>query len=208
MLNLTELPIVDLDPELTLIDGPFGKSIEHPLVKEVFYAKEMNHLYNEQLRLRKDKCQEALRKKDWHGYIWWHERPYRFNAFREVRQNMTDQEYWEVLREVWTDSENIWQNQQLWEECLLVPRPNEHFFMTAEEKEYLDSLPEVITIHRGYQRTPKGFSYSLSKTKARWFANRFSKQGKVKSIRVRKSEVFAFVDSRSEKEIIYLGGKS
>jgi hypothetical protein len=79
--------------------------------------------------------------------------------------------------------------------------------MTAEEKEYLSSLPEVLTLHRGYNKSPKGFSFSLSKTKARWFANRFSQKGKVKTIKVRKSEVFAFVDSRNEKEVIYLGGR-
>lgn len=206
MLNLNELPKVDLNPELVLIPGPFGQQIEHPLVKEVMYVPDFNHIYNEQLRLRKEKCQEALQARNWHGYIGWHERAYRLNALLEVHRNMSDQEYWEAVREYWVDSENIWQNQKAWEELLLSHRPNEHLFMTKEEKEYLDSLPEVITIHRGYRKTPKGFSYSLSKTKATWFANRFGKNGKVKTIKVRKSEVFAFVDSRNEKEIIYLGG--
>lgn len=203
-MNLNELPKVPLDPELVLVPGPLGMMIDHPLVKEIMYYEPFNYSYNEQLRLKKEKTAEALTKKDWHGFIWWHERPYRLNAFLKVMNQMSHEQYWETLREVWTDSENIWQNQSTWEELLLAPIKGQEYFMTAEERAYLASLPEVLTIHRGYNKSPRGFSYSLSKTKARWFANRFNQQGKIKTIRVKKSEVFAYVDSRNEKEIIYL----
>ena len=195
----------ELNPilQLCLVDGPFGMSIEHPLIKEIFYNEQFNALYNEQFKRKTEELKKCLDEKNYHSYIFWHERPYRLQAFTKIMSLMEPATYWELLRDVWIDSENIFQNFKLWKKLLTAKVSSKESFMNAEEKEHLASLPDVITIHRGYRTSPKGFSYTLDLAKAHWFADRFSKNGKVKTIQINKSQVFAYLKSRNEQEIIY-----
>jgi hypothetical protein len=197
----------DLDPELfvCLTDGPFGQAIQHPLLQEIFYVPQHNALYNEQLKLKKEKANKALSEGDFNAYVFWHERPYRLWAFKKVYKQIADHKtYWELLGSIWIDSENIWQNIKDWKKFLTADRPNKECFMTPEDLSAFNALPDFLTIHRGYDKSPNGMSYSLSKTKATWFANRFGRKGKVKTIKVEKSKVFAFLNGRNEKEVIVL----
>lgn len=178
--------------------------ISHPLVQTVFYAPQMNHILNQQFIHKKEALEYALEKQDWSHYVWLHERPYRFQAVREIQENMDRKDFWRILGSVWTDSENIWQNLEEWKE--IFEKDNlSHHFMSEKDRKYLKSLPDKVTIYRGYHSNNKyGLSYSLSKTTAEWFANRFNAKGKVYKRIVSKSEIFAFLSSRNEQEIIVL----
>jgi hypothetical protein len=197
----------ELAPELyvCLMDGPFGQAIQHPLVQEIFYTPQHNALYNEQLKQKQEACDKCLAEGDFHAYVFWHERPYRLWAFNKIRNRITEPKtYWGLLGSIWIDSENIWQNIKDWKKLLTAQVPNKEYFMSDEDRLELANLPDFLTIHRGYDKSPNGMSYSLSKTKATWFANRFGKQGKVKTIKIDKSKVFAYLGGRNEKEVIVL----
>ena len=77
--------------------------------------------------------------------------------------------------------------------------------MTEDERKVLSNLPDFITIYRGYTpgKNKQGISWTLDKDKANWFANRFSSNGKVRRKQISKRDVFAFLDGRNEKEIIF-----
>ena len=81
--------------------------------------------------------------------------------------------------------------------------------MNASERRYFSKLPEEFKIYRGYQsgRNKNGFSYSIDENIAKWFSSRFSDNVQVKEITVKKEDVFAYLSSRNEKEIIYLKNK-
>jgi hypothetical protein len=200
----------DLHPELQarMFDGPMGKRISHPFVQEIFYAPEMNALYNKQFEAKSHAATVALAAKDYAKFIVFHEKPYRLDAFSIVQSDMSDAMYWDTLSDLWIESENIWQNLRAWKGYLRSERSHREQFMSAEDRRVFASLPVVLDIYRGHQgRNTKGISYTLSKEKAEWFANRFKSSkaaGQVKHRRVAKRDCFAYLGGRGEQEIIIL----
>ena len=53
-------------------------------------------------------------------------------------------------------------------------------------------------------KNKSGYSYTLNKEKAKWFANRFGNNGLVETRTINKSDVFAYTNQRGENEIIIL----
>ena len=80
------------------------------------------------------------------------------------------------------------------------------YFMSKEDRKYFDSLPEQVVVYRGYLqgKNKTGFSYTLNKERAEWFANRFSGDGKVYERTVRKDKIVAYTNRRDEQEVIIL----
>lgn len=199
----------ELLPELkrySYKDDRIGFVIKHPLVFSIMHHEMMNAMMNESFRVKTKACEEALQKKDFAKYVFLHERPFRFEAFSAVASSMKDKEYWELLSEVWIDSENLWQNLPQWKKLLKSTRKGREHFMSAEERKFLKELPEVVTIYRGYQtgKNKGGLSYTWDEAKAKWFSTRLSKTGEVHVRTVKREKIFAYLDGRNESEIIVL----
>ena len=198
----------DLDPELEKYlykDARLGDMIKHPLVFSIMHSSVMNSIINRQLKQKKAALEQAVNSKNFESVIFLHEKPYRLNAFLDVMTSMTDKEYWKLLGEVWTNSENVWQSLQTWKILFNSSRSGKNNIMTAEELKVFKKLPNKVTAYRGY--TPKnknGLSYSLDKKTAEWFANRFHENGKVKTIEVPKSKIIAYFSGRNEEEVIVI----
>lgn len=82
---------------------------------------------------------------------------------------------------------------------------NKDCFMSEEELEILESLPDDIEIFRGSQldEPTDGFCWSLSKDVAEWFANRFEPENPVVyTAHVSKKDVLAYIDAAQEQEIV------
>lgn len=186
--------------------GPFGKMIGHPFVHEPMYIPAMNAMYNRQFLAKKEAAKKAVDEKNWHTYVWLHERPYRLEAFMDIHDDVDDKNYWELLHDIWIDSENIWQYLDAWKMLLKSERSGKGHFMDEDEKNKFESIPETVTVYRGHQKHNKdGLSYTLSKSKAEWFAGRFRKnEAQVKQITVQKSQIFAYVERGDEQEVIVL----
>lgn len=201
----TQEPLCDELQACYSDDGRFPM-VRHPLVYSVPHNDSQNALLNFQLQEKKREVSKMMDEQDYVGYVFIHEKPYRFNAFKEVMEHMQDDMYWEILSDVWTNSENIWQNIDEWKSLLSSDRKGKAAFMSKEERAIYNALPDKVTAYRGYQPALNmaGLSYSLSKDKAEWFANRYSKKGKVIKVTVPKKKVFAYLDGRNEKEIIIL----
>jgi len=185
-----------------------GEMISHPLVQSIFYIPQQNAMYNAQLKAKKEALAQASKSQRWSEYLWLYERPYRFDAFKGIASKLEPNEYWDTLSMLWSDSENIWQNLNGWKQLLNAKIPKRHLMMSSHEEHYFKNfIPDMVEIHRGYQegKNKHGFSFSLDKKKALWFANRFNKGGKVLTLTVPKKDLVAYIDSRGEKEIIYLG---
>lgn len=196
----------DLHPDLVpyIENSAFGKSLKHPLVFQIFYTPDLNSICNEAYRTKKEYINKAKEEKDWHRYIWMHERPYRMERSIHVSHDLKDDEYWSLLGSIWSDSENLWQYGTILGMLLSDPRPGRDGMMDDEEKKFLESLPEEFTIYRGHQvKNRLGYSWTLSYWRAKWFAQRFQnkRQGVVKA-RIKKSDVVAVLLGRNEFEIV------
>jgi hypothetical protein len=89
-------------------------------------------------------------------------------------------------------------------------RSGSKYFMMPDERRYLAALPGSITVYRGYQgkHQAKGLSWTLDKERAEWFARRWGGLldlgylSYVAERTVGKKDIFAYINSRQEQEII------
>lgn len=200
----------ELLPELkvSIIDGGLfnRKSIQHPLVIGDI-GMQPNSYYNKQLIRKQERLKEFENDKNFESYLFLIEKPFRVTFFSDlVKQNKIkrlSKKYWKILSFLWTNSENIFQNKELWDD-LLKDKTNSHFFMSKKDLNFFNSLENEFMVYRGYTHWENGYSYSLDKERAIMFAKRFGQKGKVKEMLVKKEDVFAYTNSREENEIIIL----
>lgn len=202
----------DLHPELQAHFGYLADTgvpcIKHPLIYSIFHVDNLNALTNKRFELIKANVESALKENDISTYVFLHERPYRLIAFNKaisfLNLKISNKDYWELLGSIWTDTENSWESSDLWKRHFSSDRPCSEYLMDKQERKAFKNLPDKLTIYRGYvpNQNEEGLSYTLDKSTAEWFANRFSKNGKVIKRVVNKSDVLAYFTGRNEDEIL------
>lgn len=197
----------DLDPELELYlsDEVNGfRHLQHPMVYSVCHNEAMNALINYRYKMIKERIQKAIDAEQWAKIPFMYERPYRVNVFSEYKDMYTPKQYWQLLSEVYIDTENLNQNIKLWYDLLFsedIPEKS-RYFMNTGERLALKELPEVLTIYRGCSDKHTGYSWTLDRETAKWFANRFNKAGLVLTGTVEKKDCLGLLLGRNEKEIV------
>lgn len=199
----------DLEPYLEE-DGPLGPMLRHPLVYEIICPPMRYAWCNERYRVKLEYCEKAIEEQKWSSYLYMHERPYRLDAFEHIEGFLLPDEYWDLLGGIWTDSENIRQNEARWRRCLTAEIEGREHMMSEEEQAALaHDYDDVIPVFRGfsYRGRERGLSWTANSVVAKWFARRFARDGEpqyVASGHVNKSDVLAFFDGRSEYEMVVL----
>lgn len=206
----------DLDPELEPYleeDGALGMPmIRHPLVYSIAHHEQLNALVNRQLKAKLEELDRAVAERNYTRFVYLHERPYRIDAFGKLLAfcDVNDHEYWTLLGDIWTDSENVWQNIELWRRYLSSDRPYRTDMMGMEEINCLyQDLDDTVTIYRGYTErgTAMGLSWTVNHITAKWFARRLSQPDEklyLATGQVDRTDVLAYFDGRSETEVVVL----
>lgn len=118
---------------------------------------------------------DALRLRDWQGFLALFGSHERLCAFEQVSGDMDDAQFWANLRDVWSGAEFMAPDLDRWERLLFSSRPcaGAAAMMDAEERARLAKLPDRLTIYRGQQRETDrlGFSWTLNRERAAWFAS-------------------------------------
>lgn len=111
----------DLHPDLVpyLVVENKIPYLKHPLLYVIMPSEAMYASYNKRYEVIKSMIAKSMEEEDFEGYVFHHERPYRVEAFMDIESNLSDKRYWSLLGEVWTDSENTWQNIDEWNELLV-----------------------------------------------------------------------------------------
>ncbi|MBV8324661.1 MAG: hypothetical protein JO049_28800, partial [Hyphomicrobiales bacterium] len=112
-----------------------------------------------------------------------------------------------MVGNVWTDSENVFQNIGEWKRVWSHNPALREFCMEEGEREALAALPDGLTVWRGTarQRSIRGLSWTLDRDKAIWFAKRFPMRRRAPRLVegfVHKRHVLAYFWERKEKEIV------
>ncbi len=96
------------------------------------------------------------------------------NAWIYLPGHPSDRDYWECFRYVFTSIENI--QKSFWLMMAKSTRPGkEKWLMNKEDREFLASLPDVVTVHRGCSvNNVNNLCWTTDLTLAQWFANRFN----------------------------------
>ena len=198
----------ELLPELAecVVDTPkLGEFICHPLVHT--WRMGPDALFNLQYRQKVEALAKARAMCKWHTVVFLHERPYRVEAFMEIAYLLDDEEWWELFGSVWTDSENMHQHIEEWRNLMDNAPPGDP--MDDDERQVYEGLPDSITVYRGTAADDgmgSGFSWTLERERAEWFAHRFAEiregEAQVYTGTVKKVDVVAYFAGRGEAEIV------
>jgi hypothetical protein len=196
-------------------DGPLGhhQCLRHPLVYSVLHHPQLNALVNAQYAAKKEALREYKRRRQWHSYVFTYERPYRLEAFAWICHHMGDRSYWDLLGNVWTDTENIWQCREQWRECLSAERKYRSHMMSVDERAALahDIDAKDGTIYRGFCKdgAERGMSWTTNSIVAKFFARRLAgaeDTPRVATGKVDRRDIIAYFEGRSEHEVVVLPG--
>jgi hypothetical protein len=198
--------IVPLHPDLVpyIQRRSIGVVIHHPLVISIMHSDFLNKGVNLTYLLKKESLENAIAEKNWHYYVFLHERPYRYEALLEIRKNLKGKAFWDLVSAVWIDSENIHQHVGDWIDLWSVKEKSRQSVMNKEERKFLKELPETFSVWRGtgHADVVDGLSWTLDRNKAIWFAGRFSKSRYLAEGTVKKKDVVAYFARRNEQEIV------
>lgn len=199
LLPILAASVVELDSGMTFI--------KHPFVNDLYFGPAMHARYNAQFEYKREATAKAKAERRWHSYVFLTERPWRFERLIEIADEMTDEEFWTLVSDVWQDSENIRENQEDWDELLRSERPGRAAMMTDEERSELEALPSIVTVYQGHTaERDDGWSWTTRRETAEWFARRFASfeddVAMVTTGRIRKEDVLAYLLGRGEFEIL------
>ena len=214
----------DLVPELQMCfdpNGGFGGGggIYHPLLHEVTYIDVLNPIYNARFEARKHFMLEALdtallsdTADEWYPVLHLIDNPYKLSLLEVFAPVISSSAYWEVLADVWTEVENHWQClntiKRLWHMTGHVKDGYYETMFNSDELKVWQTLPnESMTVYRGYTHPTarRGWSWTFSPAKARWFAERFARQDNPQRVvrgEVARKDILAFFDRRGEREVV------
>lgn len=186
-------------------------TLSHPLVVMVMFAPPMHRMANNMLVQKQELLDEAEREGDWAKALVLYERPYRLDAFCQYEELMDNEQYWQLLGQIWTDSENIFQAREQWTELLHSDRPGRsEGLMEEDERQRLCELPDRVEIYRGFchRDGEKGLSWTLSRERAEWFAHRLRRESdpppRLVVAEARREDILALFTRRSEDEVVIL----
>lgn len=187
--------------------------LRSPLLYAVPYFEQLNALYNAQHEAKQSAANKAWVREDYEQYVALHEKPYRALALlRVLRQSrIAPRRYFELLGDVWMQIENVHQtSDRTWEELFTGPKgatlAAQRAMMSKRERELLDAMPKRFVVYRGTREQfseSGGWSWSLSRKVATWFARRFKNPDAVVLFaHVNRSDALAYLTGRSEQEVI------
>jgi hypothetical protein len=154
---------------------------------------------------------EAVKERDWEWFVWLHERPHRLDAVLRLIEEfgVSGKQLWPVVGHVWSDTESVRQNFDLWRDIWLMDDADRPMVMSDEERSALAALPQRFEIWRGvnHEDAVRGYSWTLNRERAIWYADRFADGERLPLLAsgsVKKADVLSHFLRRDEVEIVVL----
>jgi hypothetical protein len=184
---------------------------QHPLFISRIYSLDHCAYIHQMLDDRQEILRGYEEQGDFQQAVMTHEKPFRMQVLTEYEHRMSDAVFWKTFADAWTDSENLWQDAEMIDRMLSSPRPHREETMTLEERRALETMPDTLTIYRGFsgKGTLRGWSWTTDREKGEWFARRPTGPQQpaptdptLVEATVRKSDVIAYFAGRNESEIV------
>jgi len=198
-----ELLHEDLEPYIEN-SKDLGQILRHPLCYSVPYSSIFNPMLNKQYEWKLKTIEKCVAKRDFETTVFMYERPYRTGAFFQYLPDMGYTEALSTARNVWVDSEDIFNSKKQWVRFFNDINGSFDSFIGLDNLDLFQCLPETFKVYRG--GTSQGLSWTLNKEKAKWFAKRHNSLYKTPnewfSMDVLKKDVVGYIGDRDEDEII------
>jgi len=232
---VNEFKIEDLD-YYVIDYGSGMRFIKHPLVNEIiigdldekipedfkkailpkgYDAETFGEAYVVKINYKQELLNEAINQENWDEVYMLLSKPYRLSWLEENYDLITDEkEYYEFLKDAYIDSEFPMSGFYEYEDLLKLfwHKNYPKLMMDKDELAFYNQLPNELTIWRGIRVEDEldeeniGFSFTLDKEKAEWFAKRFSQDGRgtpmLIEAKVKKDKILSVFLNRGEEEVL------
>ncbi len=120
----------------------------------------------------------------------------RLEYFEEIKEKLSDDLYWTVLRALWIDDGIC---SERWKKLMYAGRKRRHKIMKSSDRQALKKMPKVMPVYRACneKEEEKNFNWTLDPNIAAKFHKKYIAIRKIK-----KSDIYAYFNSRKEQEII------
>lgn len=133
-------------------------------------------------------------------------KPYLLTFFKYTKDFLSNEDYSEFLSTVWTYTEypNNDTNVSTRELLSYFNKSDKNILMSKDELEAYNKLDDLIAVYRGVKpgAKVKALSWTTDKKVAKWFADRYEKNGKVYKAVIDKKDVLAYFLNRNEYEVV------
>lgn len=133
-------------------------------------------------------------------------KPYLLTFFKYTKDFLSNEDYSEFLSTVWTYTEypNNDTNVTTRELVSYFKKSDKNILMSNDELEAYNKLDDLVTVYRGVKpgAKVKALSWTTDKKVAKWFADRYEKNGKVYMAVIDKKDVLAYFLGRNEYEVV------
>ena len=133
---------------------------------------------------------------------------YALTFIKYAKDGLSAAEFSEILADAWIKAEapNMDVNVSKTELVGLFNQADKQSLMTEDEQKRFADLTETVTVYRGVTsynaKNVRALSWTLDRSKAEWFAHRFSEDGKVYQAQINKADILAIFTSRNESEVV------
>lgn len=183
--------------------------IQHPVydtILQIIDGKPFNLLedINAFKKLQQKTVDSIFRKKTALGVLFMIRASYRLTFFKYCKNDLSEEDYSNLLMEAWLTEENPMSdvNVSMKELLSYFKKANKEIMMCSKDLAAYNTFPDKVTIYRGVKEPKLGMSWTLSKSKAEWFATRFSDTGYIFQAIANKSDILCYTNDRNEKEVI------
>lgn len=136
--------------------------------------------FRKQMAYKLESLREYAREGKWESYVWFYERPWRVHVLAQlVRDKVLDpMTNPGLLMQLWLDTEYPHQALTDWQELFdMIDVETLNTTLDDDEQRARDALKPIVTLYRGItgqylKMASMGFSWTLNRDKAVWFARR------------------------------------
>ena len=120
---------------------------------------------------------------------------YRLTLFKYSCEYMGEADFKDILLYSWQSSEFPSHD---------VNVTKQEYIKWFKRLNYKSAFPEIVTVYRGVRKCGKmGISWTLSKDKAIWFAQRYNKdEGIVYKAKIKSKDILYYIDSNEQEVIV------
>lgn len=207
--SLLRIPILETEYSPIIISHPFAKcgivtllDGEDFVQLDITKSKESLKKWQVQMEKQIDESNNV------HFVYYLFNDSYRLMFFDEVSNFLSNEDFSVLLGESWVSSEyaNLDANVSKKQMLKHFQNADKTLMMNESELETFNELDDTITVYRGVgsinKNNIKALSWTTSFGKAKWFAERWGKSGKIYAATIDKENIFAYFDRKNEDEVI------
>ena len=207
--SLLRVPILETEYSPIIISHPFTKcGIVTILNNEDFSQLDITKKPDALKKWQEQMAKQIDESHNAHFVYYLLNDSYRLMFLNDIAKFLSKEEFSDLLGDAWVTSEyaNLDENVTKKQLLKLFKSADKSKLMSEDELETFENFEDEIVVYRGVgsgnKNNIKALSWTTSFGKAKWFAERWGKGGKIYSATISKENILAYFDRKNEDEVI------